>query len=128
MAELLKNLVGGSWVAGKGPGPALLDPVTGAEVARVSSEGIDLAAAFEVARVRGGGALRALTYVVSPAVAQQQTGHGNVMPHSLHGGPERAGGGEELGGLRALAFYHRRSAIQAETAALDAVAAAPLVL
>jgi 3,4-dehydroadipyl-CoA semialdehyde dehydrogenase len=39
---------------------------------------------------------------------------------SLHGGPGRAGGGEELGGLRALHFYHRRSVVQASTAALDA--------
>jgi 3,4-dehydroadipyl-CoA semialdehyde dehydrogenase len=34
------------------------------------------------------------------------------MPQSMHGGPGRAGGGEELGGLRALAFYHQRSAVQ----------------
>jgi hypothetical protein len=40
------------------------------------------------------------------------------MPQSLHGGPGRAGGGEELGGLRALNFYHRRSAMQASTAVL----------
>jgi 3,4-dehydroadipyl-CoA semialdehyde dehydrogenase len=40
------------------------------------------------------------------------------MPQSLHGGPGRAGGGEELGGARALHFYHRRSAVQASTAAL----------
>ncbi len=58
-------------------------------------------------------------HVISPDVAQLHTGHGNVMPQSLHGGPGRAGGGEELGGLRALAFYHRRSAIQASTAALN---------
>jgi 3,4-dehydroadipyl-CoA semialdehyde dehydrogenase len=51
-------------------------------------------------------------HVVSPAVATSQTGHGNVMPQSLHGGPGRAGGGEELGGLRALNFYHRRAAVQ----------------
>ena len=57
-------------------------------------------------------------HVVSPDVAQLQTGHGNVMPQSLHGGPGRAGGGEELGGLRALNFYHRRSAVQASTAVL----------
>src|SRR5882672_2204808 len=67
-------------------------------------------------------------HVISPAIAQQQTGHGNVMPHSLHGGPGRAGGGEELGGLRAVGFYHRRAAIQAETAVLDALAATPLAL
>jgi 3,4-dehydroadipyl-CoA semialdehyde dehydrogenase len=52
-------------------------------------------------------------HVVSSAVAKAHTGHGNVMPQSLHGGPGRAGGGEELGGLRALNFYHRRTAIQA---------------
>lgn len=63
-------------------------------------------------------------HVVSPEVASLHTGHGNVMPMSLHGGPGRAGGGEELGGLRALNFYHRRSAVQAGTAVLDALAAA----
>ena len=57
-------------------------------------------------------------HVISPDVALLQTGHGNVMPQSLHGGPGRAGGGEELGGLRALGFYHRRSAVQASTAVL----------
>ena len=57
-------------------------------------------------------------HVISPDVAAMQTGHGNVMPQSLHGGPGRAGGGEELGGLRALNFYHRRAAIQASTAVL----------
>jgi 3,4-dehydroadipyl-CoA semialdehyde dehydrogenase len=57
-------------------------------------------------------------HVISPDVAAMQTGHGNVMPQSLHGGPGRAGGGEELGGLRALNFYHRRAAIQASTVVL----------
>jgi len=35
-----------------------------------------------------------------------------VMPMSLHGGPGRAGGGAELGSLRALRFYHQITAIQ----------------
>ena len=60
-------------------------------------------------------------HVISPDVAALHTGHGNVMPQSLHGGPGRAGGGEELGGLRALGFYHRRSAIQASTTVLHGV-------
>ena len=60
-------------------------------------------------------------HAISPSVQQSQTGHGNVMPMSLHGGPGRAGGGEELGGLRALGFYHRRAAVQASSAALDAL-------
>ena len=57
-------------------------------------------------------------HVISPDVARSQTGHGNVMPQSLHGGPGRAGGGEELGGLRALRFHHRRCAVQASSAVL----------
>ena len=57
-------------------------------------------------------------HIISPDVASLQTGHGNVMPQSLHGGPGRAGGGEELGGVRALNFYHRRSAVQASTEVL----------
>lgn len=57
-------------------------------------------------------------HVITPDVAQAHTGHGNVMPHSLHGGPGRAGGGAELGGLRALDFYHRRAAVQASPGVL----------
>ncbi|HOY37526.1 MAG TPA: 3,4-dehydroadipyl-CoA semialdehyde dehydrogenase, partial [Piscinibacter sp.] len=60
--------------------------------------------------------------VISPEAAAHHTGHGNVMPQSLHGGPGRAGGGEELGGLRALNFYHRRAAIQAGNTTLAALA------
>ena len=62
-------------------------------------------------------------HVISPDVASLHTGHGNVMPQSLHGGPGRAGGGEELGGARALNFYHRRSALQASTAVLQQLTA-----
>jgi len=62
-------------------------------------------------------------HAISPDVAALHSGHGNVMPMSLHGGPGRAGGGEELGGLRALNFYHRRSAVQGSALALDQLAA-----
>jgi len=64
-------------------------------------------------------ALHGRVHVISPEAAAAHTGHGNVMPHSLHGGPGRAGGGEELGGLRALAFYQRRAAIQAAPSVLE---------
>nr|WKF56582.1 3,4-dehydroadipyl-CoA semialdehyde dehydrogenase [Paraburkholderia busanensis] len=63
-------------------------------------------------------------HAISPSVQQSQTGHGNVMPMSLHGGPGRAGGGEELGGMRALDFYHRRAAIQGPAATIEAITAA----
>jgi 3,4-dehydroadipyl-CoA semialdehyde dehydrogenase len=65
-------------------------------------------------------------HVVSPATSEVHTGHGNVMPQSLHGGPGRAGGGEELGGLRALSLYHRRAAVQAEAAVLEGLGTVPL--
>lgn len=60
-------------------------------------------------------------HVVSPEVAAAHTGHGNVMPQSVHGGPGRAGGGEELGGVRALNFYHRRCAVQGAATVLAAL-------
>ncbi len=61
-------------------------------------------------------------HVITPAVAKTHSGHGNVMPQSQHGGPGRAGGGAELGGLRALDFYHRKSAVQASPEVLTAIA------
>jgi 3,4-dehydroadipyl-CoA semialdehyde dehydrogenase len=69
------------------------------------------------------GSAHGRVHLVSPAVGKTQTGHGNVMPASTHGGPGRAGGGEELGGLRALNFYHRRSAVQGPASVLQALAA-----
>jgi len=82
-----------------------------------SDAGALAAAALELADGHG------RVHIVSPDVAASQTGHGNVMPQSLHGGPGRAGGGEELGGVRALNFYHRRAAVQASAAALQQLAA-----
>jgi len=67
-------------------------------------------------------------HVISPSVGETHTGHGNVMPQSLHGGPGRAGGGQELGGLRALGLYHQRAAVQADGAVLDQLGAMPMTL
>ncbi|MDO9135914.1 3,4-dehydroadipyl-CoA semialdehyde dehydrogenase [Hydrogenophaga sp.] len=74
------------------------------------------------------GSAHGRVHAISPDVAASHSGHGNVMPMSLHGGPGRAGGGEELGGLRALGFYHRRSAVQASSAALDVLTASAVAL
>ena len=61
-------------------------------------------------------------HLINNDVAKAHTGHGNVMPQSNHGGPGRAGGGEELGGLRALRFYHRLAAIQGSPEVLGKLA------
>jgi 3,4-dehydroadipyl-CoA semialdehyde dehydrogenase len=62
--------------------------------------------------VLGIGDLHGRVLVVDSAVGSQHTGHGNVVPSCLHGGPGRAGGGEELAGLRALLLYHHRFVVQ----------------
>ncbi|MDB5817260.1 MAG: Aldehyde dehydrogenase, partial [Rhizobacter sp.] len=62
MSTILANYLGGRWQTGSGAGTALFDPVLGNEVARVSSDGLDLQAGFAFAREAGGKALRALTY------------------------------------------------------------------
>ena len=67
MTELLKNFVAGQWIAGAGAGTLLRDPVTGADLVRVSRDGLDLAAAFNYARNEGGAALRAMTYATRAA-------------------------------------------------------------
>jgi 3,4-dehydroadipyl-CoA semialdehyde dehydrogenase len=52
--------------------------------------------------------------LVTSKVADQVTAPGMVLPSSVHGGPGRAGGGEELGGERGLAFYMQRTALQGD--------------
>ena len=55
----------------------------------------------------------------SSKVAGISPGPGTVMPMLVHGGPGRAGGGEELGGVRGLSFYMQRTAVQGYSALLD---------
>jgi 3,4-dehydroadipyl-CoA semialdehyde dehydrogenase len=74
---------------------------------------------FSVDIVHAIAGLHGRIMVVDSKVGKQHTGHGNVVPQCLHGGPGRAGGGEELGGLRALLLYHRRYVIQGPPALLD---------
>lgn len=53
--------------------------------------------------------------------AKTSTGHGSPVPHLVHGGPGRAGGGEELGGVRAVKHYMQRTAIQGSPNKLTAL-------
>lgn len=59
--------------------------------------------------------------MVDPSIANAHTGHGIVMPQCNHGGPGRAGAGEELGGLYGLRFYHQRLAVQGSSDLLAAL-------
>ncbi|MEP6731498.1 MAG: phenylacetic acid degradation bifunctional protein PaaZ [bacterium] len=53
--------------------------------------------------------------------AKESTGHGSPMPHLVHGGPGRAGGGEEMGGVRGVLHYMQRTAIQGSPQTVAAV-------
>lgn len=59
--------------------------------------------------------------VGSRKVAEQALPPGMALPQLLHGGPGRAGDGQELGGLRGLALYMQRTAIQGDRPLLDAI-------
>lgn len=60
--------------------------------------------------------------VVDSEVGKAHSGHAIVMPHCVHGGPGRAGGGEELGGTRGLRFHMQRTALQGGPAMLERIA------
>lgn len=79
--------------------------------------------AFAQQAVLGLGASHGRVMVIDNAVGKLSTGHGIVMPMCVHGGPGRAGGGEELGGLRGLRFYHQRLAVQGNKTRIAALAA-----
>ncbi|NKQ56274.1 phenylacetic acid degradation bifunctional protein PaaZ [Amycolatopsis sp. K13G38] len=53
--------------------------------------------------------------------AKESTGHGSPMPQLVHGGPGRAGGGEEMGGIRGVLHHMQRTAVQGSPKVLSAV-------
>jgi oxepin-CoA hydrolase/3-oxo-5,6-dehydrosuberyl-CoA semialdehyde dehydrogenase len=53
--------------------------------------------------------------------AKESTGHGSPLPALIHGGPGRAGGGEEMGGIRGVLHHMQRTAVQASPRVLSAV-------
>jgi oxepin-CoA hydrolase / 3-oxo-5,6-dehydrosuberyl-CoA semialdehyde dehydrogenase len=62
--------------------------------------------------VLGSACMHGRMMVVNASCAKESTGHGSPMPHLVHGGPGRAGGGEEMGGIRGVFHYMQRTAIQ----------------
>jgi oxepin-CoA hydrolase / 3-oxo-5,6-dehydrosuberyl-CoA semialdehyde dehydrogenase len=59
--------------------------------------------------------------VVNRDCARDSTGHGSPLPHLVHGGPGRAGGGEEMGGIRGVMHYLQRTAVQGSPSTIAAV-------
>ncbi|MEQ8906317.1 phenylacetic acid degradation bifunctional protein PaaZ [Ekhidna sp.] len=59
--------------------------------------------------------------VLNEACAKESTGHGSPMPQLVHGGPGRAGGGEEMGGKRGVMHYLQRTAIQGSPTTLTEI-------
>jgi len=66
-------------------------------------------------------ALHGRILVLDRDAAAESTGHGSPLPSLKHGGPGRAGGGEELGGIRAVKHYLQRAAVQGSPTMLAAV-------
>lgn len=62
--------------------------------------------------VMGAGAWHGRIYVNNRDSMKEATGHGSPLPHMVHGGPGRAGGGEELGGIRGVMHFMQRTAVQ----------------
>jgi oxepin-CoA hydrolase/3-oxo-5,6-dehydrosuberyl-CoA semialdehyde dehydrogenase len=63
-------------------------------------------------------------FLGSVKIAEQSGGPGTVLPSLVHGGPGRAGGGEELGGVRGLEFYMQRVALQGSRPVIDRIVGA----
>ncbi len=77
----------------------------------------------DVARelVLGSAAWHGRMVVINRHCAVESTGHGSPLPHLVHGGPGRAGGGEELGGIRGALHYMQRTAIQGSPEMIAAI-------
>ncbi|MGL4724334.1 MAG: phenylacetic acid degradation bifunctional protein PaaZ [Scandinavium sp.] len=77
----------------------------------------DIAREFILGAARAHGRIQ----ILNEESSKESTGHGSPLPQLLHGGPGRAGGGEELGGLRAVKHYLQRTAVQGSPTMLASI-------
>ncbi|WP_330981792.1 MULTISPECIES: phenylacetic acid degradation bifunctional protein PaaZ [Enterobacterales] len=82
----------------------------------VTADG-DIAREFILGAARAHGRIQ----ILNEESSKESTGHGSPLPQLLHGGPGRAGGGEELGGLRAVKHYLQRTAVQGSPTMLASI-------
>ena len=71
--------------------------------------------------VQGAAAFHGRMLVIDRTNAAESTGHGSPLPVLVHGGPGRAGGSEEMGGVRGVKHYMQRTAIQSSPAMIAAI-------
>lgn len=71
--------------------------------------------------VLGAGTYNGRILVLNAACAKESTGHGSPLPLLVHGGPGRAGGGEEMGGIRGVKHYMQRVAVQGSPDMITAI-------
>jgi oxepin-CoA hydrolase/3-oxo-5,6-dehydrosuberyl-CoA semialdehyde dehydrogenase len=71
--------------------------------------------------VLGAGAYHGRMLILDRTSGKESTGHGSPLPVLVHGGPGRAGGGEEMGGVRGVTHYMQRTALQGSPALLSGI-------
>ena len=71
--------------------------------------------------VLGAASMHGRILILNKACAKESTGHGSPMPLLKHGGPGRAGGGEEMGGKRGILHYLQRTAIQGHPTTITSI-------
>jgi oxepin-CoA hydrolase/3-oxo-5,6-dehydrosuberyl-CoA semialdehyde dehydrogenase len=71
--------------------------------------------------ILGAGTYHGRILILNRDCARESTGHGSPLPSLVHGGPGRAGGGEEMGGLRGIKHYMQRVAIQGSPTMLTSI-------
>ncbi len=71
--------------------------------------------------VLGSACMHGRMLVVNAQCAAESTGHGSPLGHLVHGGPGRAGGGEEMGGIRGVFHYMQRTAVQGHPTTLTRI-------
>ncbi|MEO6636626.1 MAG: aldehyde dehydrogenase family protein, partial [Ginsengibacter sp.] len=103
-----KNIEEAIALAKKGKGSLCSSVVTANEI-------------FAKEYVLGAGTHHGRILVLNNDCAKESTGHGSPLPLLIHGGPGRAGGGEEMGGLRGVKHYMQRVAVQGDPTMLTAI-------
>ena len=89
----------------------------GSLVCSIATNDKDIAKEF----VMGAASFHGRILILNEEGAKESTGHGSPLPLLVHGGPGRAGGGEEMGGMRGVKHYMQRTAIQGHPSMITAI-------